>query len=295
MDYQEHHFPSHDATPLYVRETRVAGKICGEVILTHGRGEHSGRYGHVARAFAARGLRLWSYDLRGHGRSGGGRGDVPSYEALLDDLKQVVDFVKARQIGPLFLLAHSLGGQITLNYLLRREFQGAGAIIASPYLRLAFAPPRWRLALAGTARWLWPSLTQPTPLPWTRLSRDQAHLASFPDPELTHHLISARMYHAVRTGALAALAGAPKLRIPLLLIHGAEDQVTSVEATRDFYGRLGSPDKALKIYPQMLHETFNEIGREQVIDDILAWIEERLPVQGDCTAEGAGDALASEK
>ncbi len=234
-----------------------------------------GRYGHVVEALVSSGIEVWSYDLRGHGRSGGRRGDVPSYEALLDDLERVVALALGSGI-PLFLLGHSLGGQITLNFLLTRKADCRGAIVTSPYLRLAFSPPRWRLALAHAARWLWPSLTQPTPMPWSRLSRDQEHLATFPDMQLMHHDISARMYHAVKVAAATALAGAPRFQTSLFLIHGADDPVTSAAATREFFERAGSPDKTLKIYPGMLHETFNEIGREMVFADVIAWIEARL-------------------
>lgn len=274
MKYEQEHLAAHDGTRLFLRAAAVTGKVKAHAVLTHGRGEYSGRYGHVAEALAERGLRLWIYDLRGHGRSGGRRGDVPTYDALLDDLDVVVQ--RARDPGaPLFLLGHSLGGQITLNYLLKRQPECRGAVIGAPYLRLAFKPKRWRRALARAALWLYPSFTQPTPLLWSRLSRDQAHLASFPDLELMHHLISARMYEAVRRGAIDALAGAPKLRVPLLLIHGADDAVTSVEATREFYEHAGSTDKTLRIYPDMLHEPHNEIGRERVIADVIHWIEER--------------------
>ncbi len=275
MKYQEQILTTRDGIRLRVRAAKMDAEARAVAVLTHGRGEHSGRYGHVVEAFAARGVRVWSYDLRGHGRSGGKRGDVPSYDALLDDLGCVVALAQVEAL-PLFLLGHSLGGQITLNYLLQRETSCRGAVVASPYLRLAFAPPRWRLALADAARWLWPSLTQPTPMPWSRLSRDQDHLASFPDMELMHHDISARMYHAVKSGAVGALANAARLRTPLFLIHGADDPVTSVEATREFFQRAGSADKTLTIYPEMLHETHNEIGRERVFSDVIGWVEARL-------------------
>ena len=91
-----------------------------------------------------------------------------------------------------------------------------------------------------------------------------------------HHLISARMFSAVNRGAAEALAGAVRIRLPLLLIHGSADPVTSVAASEEFYERLGSDDKKLSIYPGMLHETHNEIGREQVIEEVLAWLEAHL-------------------
>lgn len=275
MKYQEQTIDSADGIRLFVRSASMEIPPRGVAVLTHGRGEHSGRYGHVVEAFAAHGVRVWSYDLRGHGRSTGPRGDLPSYEALLDDLGGVVACARAESL-PIFLLGHSLGGQITLNFLLNRSGKFHGAVVASPYLRLAFAPPRWRLALAHAARWIWPSLTQPTPMPWSRLSRDEAHLGSFPDMDLLHDQISARMFYAIKTGAAAAHLGAERLRSPLLLLHGGDDPVTSVEATREFYERAGSADKTLKIFPEMLHETHNEIGRERVFREVITWIESRL-------------------
>jgi alpha-beta hydrolase superfamily lysophospholipase len=275
MEFQEKHFPAHDGTPLFMRIAQISGEPRGHVVLVHGRGEHSGRYLHVAEAFAARGLKLIGLDLRGHGRSGGKRGDVPSYDALLDDVDTVVHSVRANGT-PLFLFGHSMGGQIALNYLIDREPPCRGAIIASPYLRLAFRPERWRLLVAHAIRWFWPSLTMQTTLPWSRLSRDHEHLASFPDLDLMHDSISLRMYDAVKRGAERAFLRAAQLRVPLLLLHGAEDSVTSVDATREFYAAAGAKDKTLAIFPGMLHETHNEVDRERVLVAISDWIEARL-------------------
>lgn len=275
MEFREKVLTAGDGTPLHARIGVIRGMATANVVLTHGRGEHSGRYWHVAEAMAERRIRLVTFDLRGHGRSGGKRGDVPSYASLLDDLQLLVSEVDDGAT-PLFLFGHSLGGQITLNYLIERQPRCRGAIIAAPYLRLAFRPERWRVALAHAVRWFWPSFTQRTVLAPVRLSRDAEHLASLPDPALIHDRISARMYHAVKRGAASAMAGASRVHVPLLLLHGAEDSVTSMEATREFHALAGASDKTLKIYPGMLHETHNEIGREQVLADILDWIEARL-------------------
>ncbi len=246
-----------------------------EVVLTHGLGEHSGRYEHVAGRFAEAGIRLIAYDLRGHGRSGGTRGDAPAYRSLLADLGRVLA-EGPRGDGPLFLMGHSLGGQITLRYLLEHPQACRGAIVASPWLRLAFAPSRWRVALARLASRWWPTLIQRTPGEAFRLSRDAPHLASLPEPELVHHVISARLYLAIQESGEMLLAEAPALRTPVLLLHGSADEVTSATATRDFYERAGSKDKRLLLLPDALHETHNDLGREQVLAEILAWVQARL-------------------
>lgn len=261
---------AHDGVQLFLRASGP-GEVKANALLTHGRGEHSGRYAHVAKALAARGIRLWGYDLRGHGRSGGKRGDLPSYAALLDDLDLV-----AKRVGeerePLFLLGHSLGGQITLNYVLDRKPACRGVAVTSPYLRLAFVPEWWRVASAELISKVWPSFTQFAPMHWTRLSRDREHLESLPETDLMHWRISVRMYHAIKKGAADALARAGEFRAPLLLIHGADDPITSVEATREFYDLAGSTDKTLTVFPEMLHETHNELGRDRVIASVADWI-----------------------
>lgn len=250
--------------------------VRAEVVLTHGLGEHAARYDHVAAHFGARGLRLWSYDLRGHGRSSGRRGDVGNYRLLVSDLAQVTAEA-AQGSRPVFLLGHSMGAQIVLQHLLLEKSRGVirGAVAASPWLRLAFAPKRWRLALGRLAMRLYPSFTQPRPTRRELLSRDLDHLAALRAPELMHYCVSARLYFGVVAAGEELLARAAEISTPLLLLHGAADGVTSVEATRAFYDRLGAKDKTLQIYPDAVHELFNDLCRQEAIETVTTWIVAR--------------------
>jgi len=159
-----------------------------------------------------------------------------------------------------------------------------GAVIASPWLRLAFNPPRWKVAVARAAMRLWPRFAQNTDMRFERLSRDQAHLASFPDPALVHRRISARMYFAMLEGGEKLLAAAGQVRTPLFLLHGDDDPVTSHHATCEFFERVGSADKTLRIYPASRHETHNDLDRAEVLRESGEWIAARL---------GAGEAPAA--
>ncbi len=277
---EEHRPKGHptSARGLFVRPGAVEGPVLAEVILTHGHGEHSGRYAHVCEAFRRHGLRVWGYDLYGHGRSEGPRGDIPGYGRYLEDLDAMVG--TARSSGhPVFLMGHSMGGQITINYLLARGMRHReacrGVVVTSPYLRLAFQPAWWRLVLAFGARWLVPSHTQTAPSETGSLSRDQEHLGRLPELELNHHQISARLYHALECGGKRALAGAPQLQTALLLIHGECDSVTSPGASQEFFERAGAVDKTIRMCPGMRHETHNEVGREGVLKEIIEWIAKR--------------------
>jgi alpha-beta hydrolase superfamily lysophospholipase len=267
--------PARDGTRLFVRSSEP-GLVRGSILLTHGMGEHSGRYGHVVRRLNNAGLRVLSWDLRGHGRSEGRRGDIRSYRMLIDDLLEVWALASSGP-GPVFLYGHSLGGQITLNFAVLHKPEAAGLVITSPWLRLAFAPPRWKVSLARIAAHVWPSFTQNTDVVPARLSRDLDFLMAMPDLHLVHHRMSARMYQALTAGAISAALDGVDLPHPILLVHGARDPVTSVAATRQFFRALRSQDKSLLIVPKALHETHNDLCRDNVLKQVTAWIKARLP------------------
>ena len=260
---------------LWLGSARVAEPVRAEVLLTHGLGEHASRYEPVAERLAAHGLRLHAYDLRGHGRSAGRRGDARRYEDLLSDLERVRRAV-ATEGRPLFLMGHSFGAQVTLQYLLTRAVACQGAVIASPLLRLAFAPTCWRLALGRLALALRPGWLLGRPMNPEHLSRDLAHLQALAGPELLHAQISARLFFAMRRLGEDALQRAGELRTPLLLLHGGDDRVTSLAATQEFMERAGSTDKQLLIVPEARHELFNDLGREDVLRTTARWIGERI-------------------
>lgn len=272
--------PAEEGISLWLRKVEMPeAEVRAEVVFTHGLGEHCRRYEHVAAALVSCGVRAWAYDLRGHGRSGGRRGDAPRYELFVEDLGKIVQL--AAQAGhPVFLLGHSFGGQITVRYLegLRegQEFI-RGAVICSPWLKLAFQPAWWRIALARLALWVCPSLAHTTPATPSLLSRDLEYLLSLPDLHLTHRRLSPRLYFAVVAAGQRALDEAGSLRLPLLFIHGGDDRVTCARASHELYERVASKDKTLSLYPDARHETHNDLCRERVLGEICAWISERLP------------------
>lgn len=274
--YEETVVPASEGVSLWMRKVQMPeAEVRAEVVFTHGLGEHSRRYEHVAAALAGCGVRAWKYDLRGHGRSGGRRGDAPRYDLFVEDLGRIVGLASGSG-RPLFLLGHSFGGQITIRYLEQRQAEVQGAVICSPWLKLAFQPAWWRLALARLALWVCPSVAHTTPATPALLSRDMEYLLSLPDLHLTHRRLSPRLYFAILKAAQKALKEAESLRVPLLFIHGGDDRVTCAWATREVYERAASKDKTLSLYPDARHETHNDLCRNRVLAEICAWISERV-------------------
>ena len=148
MNYVDVQWQSADGLQLVGRSWEPAGEPRAVVCLVHGLGEHCGRYQHVAAALTEAGFAVLACDQRGHGRSAGKRGVIPSYDALMDDIGLLLEQASQRYPGkPRFLYGHSLGGNEVINYTLRRKPALAGVVATSPGLRTAFKPPAAQLAV----------------------------------------------------------------------------------------------------------------------------------------------------
>ncbi len=277
MPYTQSHLPVSDSIRLRTQTWTPDGPPRAVVLVTHGLGEHSGRYLHVGQALAAAGFVAVAYDLRGHGRSTGKRGYAPSFNTFLDDLAGVHAWAAGQHPGlKHFLFGHSTGGLITLAFAIRRRPAAAGVVATAPWLDLTYRPPVWKVWLAQVLRRIWPSLTLSHELDaHIPLSHDAAFLASMPDLDLTHSLIGVGLGLELLDVAADTLARAPELQLPLLVLHGEADAAVNPAGSRQFVQQAGSADKALRTYAGMYHEICNETERERVLADIIAWLAPR--------------------
>lgn len=250
----------------------------GIMVVAHGFGEHGGVYAHFAEAIGPPlDLEITSLDFRGHGRSPGRRGVVRRYEDLVGDLRSVVSWARRRHPDlPLFVLGHSNGGQVVLRLALEGIEHFAGVIASNPSIRIAMPVPPGKLKLGKVLLSLAPWFTLRADAPIAGLTRDPSMQERYQSDELRHNRISAPLFFGMIEGGQMLLRRAGEMRTPVLLIVGGEDPIVCPNSTREFYDRLGSEDKTLLFYPWMLHEPFNEVGREQVLGDLTAWLESRI-------------------
>lgn len=252
----------------------------GCVIITHGFGEHIGRYEKLSDRFAEMNLVVVRYDMRGHGRSQGKRGHASSYDIYLNDLGHAIELSRERNPTlPIFLFGHSMGGGLVLNYALRRANKLSGIIASGPWLRLAFSPPAWKTWLAHCIARVLPSFSMPTNLDISKLSHDPEVVKSVEGDTLTNSVISAAAYVGLVAAGEYALAHAAQLKFPLFMMHGTADEVTDIRASEAFFAAAGSTDKTFKPWPGMYHETLNEIDSAPVFQAVVDWLEQRLPPQ----------------
>jgi alpha-beta hydrolase superfamily lysophospholipase len=240
------------------------------VCLVHGLGEHIGRYEHVGAVFAAAGYALLGFDLRGHGKSGGPRGYTPSYDAVLDDITAFIKQARERYPAkPCFLYGHSLGGNLVLNYALRRKPDLKGLIATGPWLKLAFQPPAFKVVLGRTMNKLAPGFSQASELDTAALSHDPKVVEAYIKDPLVHDKISARLFVSTYDSGLYAFDHAAEFPLPLLLMHGADDRITSAGAAAPKY-------VTTRLWEKCLHEIHNEFVQGEVLKTMVAWLDAQV-------------------
>jgi acylglycerol lipase len=276
MQHFEFGWQTEDRLWLYAQSWQPETEPKGVVCLVHGLGEHSGRYPHLAAFLNQAGYALLTFDLRGHGKSEGQRGHAPSCEALLDDISRFLTEATERYPDcPCFLYGHSLGGNLVIKYALRRYPQLAGVIATGPLLRTAFEPPAWKLTLAKIMRSLWPTLAMSNELDRQGLSRDPEVVRTYNEDPLVHDRLSARLGMDMLEAGLWALEHADEFPLPLLLMHGGADRLTSPQASRGFAAQAGERC-TLKIWDGFYHEIHNEPEQGQVFGYLVEWLNGKL-------------------
>lgn len=245
------------------------------VIMVHGLGEHIYRYEEWAKEFNRKNLGFAGVDLPGHGRSDGKRGHIKSYRDLYEMLDILIsEAVKTFNGIPVFLYGHSLGGNVVLSYLLRQSPRIRGAVVTSPWLRLAFQPSKAKIMAASLLKYLLPSMVQPSGLVTEHLSHDSDVVDRYRKDNLVHDKISLKLFSDAVKASNYILSHSEGLRIPVLIMHGDSDLITSCEATAGFAEKASHAQ--LKIWKGGYHELHNEHFREEVFAEITGWIEKRL-------------------
>lgn len=266
-----------DGTRLHLRRWSRATVPRGNLVAVHGIGGHGGGFTGLACALADRGWQVWAPDLPGHGLSPGLRGWVPHWSALPAALAAVLAHVRSATTGqpPPLLLGHSLGAAVALDLVLAGPPAAAfpaALVLSNPALD-ANGIAAWRVQMARLLSRLWPRFSLDTGIDMALSSRDPRAVERYRRDPLRHSRCSARLGAGFLATAAMIRQRAPELTLPLLLLQSGDDRVTGPDAAQRFFASAGSADKTLRLYPQSRHELFDDLDRDAVIADLLAWLE----------------------
>ena len=250
------------------------------LVIAHGLGEHSGRYGNVVERLHPRGISIWVPDHRGHGQSDGKRGHVLNFMQYLIDLKSMIELARAGKSDnrKCFLLGHSMGGLIAIYYAQRFSELVDGVVASSPALGMAVKVPAAKKILGSFMSYLWPSLTMGNELDAGKISHDQNVVSAYQNDPMVHDRVSTRFFTELVAAMETVDQQFASLKVPILMQLAGDDHLVNARTARRFFEKLKTTDKTLHVYENLYHEIYNELEgqREKVLTDLEDWLEERV-------------------
>jgi alpha-beta hydrolase superfamily lysophospholipase len=256
------------------------------VLFVHGSGEHCQRYRHVAHFFNKHQIPCVAYDLRGHGLSDGERGFIPCMDAWLDDLECIIEYIR-KNLGltmPLVIYAHGTGCVNCLAHILQRRetrLDCQAMILSTPSICLKERPkflaflasrvvssvsPRFRLPINGNYS--------------NEYTNDKEIVEAYRNDQLVHdRWPSQTICLLLKLGKLLETV-VVQFPVPVMIQHGADDNITPIEMIQKWaQERVKGDDTIFKSWPKHYHEIHNDMGREDVFNHALEWIEKRFKIE----------------
>lgn len=276
MAHQTITWQTQDGLNVFGQTWQPEGKCKAAVCLVHGMGEHSSRYAHVAEYLNKEGIAVLAFDHRGHGKTDGKRGHAPDYDSLMSDVELALQQTKTAFPGvPIFLFGHSMGGNLVLNFALRKNPAIKGVIASAPWIRLAFLPSSFDLFMAKVMVNVYPSFTQGTGLDATAISRITSEVDKYKKDPLVHDKISPAMFMACNPAGEYILEHAEEWTLPLYIYHGIADRLTSYNASKEFIAKA-TGEVTWKSWEGGYHESHNDLDKAKVLLALGDWIKAHI-------------------
>jgi alpha-beta hydrolase superfamily lysophospholipase len=276
MQHTEGKFTGRNDFNLYRQAWLPEGTLKAILLVVHGIAEHSGRYTNLVNYFVSKGYAVYSFDLRGHGKSDGKRSYIERFSYYLDDLQTFFNLVRTENPNTkIFMVGHSMGSTIALDYALEHQRELQGLIISGTTLKAGSSINKASILMAKILSVIMPKMGV-TALDSNGISRDKAVVTAYINDPLNY------------TGKLSARVGAELLKtmemlqsrlseitLPLLIMQGSQDRISDPSSSKLLFDGVSSKDKTMKIYEGFYHEIFNDPERQQVFSDIEAWLKAR--------------------
>lgn len=244
------------------------------MLIVPGFNSHSGYFGWVAEQLATNGFASYAVDLRGRGKSDGERFYVDSFSDYVSDVEGLMAVARAEHPGKrLYVLGHSAGGVIACVFTIENQSELSGLICES--FAYQVPAPDFVLAVLKGVSHIAPH-AHVLALKNKDFSRDPVFVAAMDaDPLIAHETQPTKTVAEMARADERLKREFSSITLPVFIMHGTKDVVTRPSGSQFFYDNVGSRDRTLKLYEGHVHDLLNDVGKEQVMGDILAWLNER--------------------
>ena len=263
-----------DGTPLYASHALPDSRARADVVIVPGLKDHCGRYGHVGEALTRRDYAVHTFDLRGHGRSGGARYYVEHFSEYASDLEAFVARVTTEG-KPVFVLAHSMGAVVACTASLDDRISPDGMALTGAVLLPGTSVSPLLVRSAAVLGKYFPKAPV-LRLDVGAISRDpEVVRRALNDPLTDHGPSAARTGYELLNAARRVLERAEALEPHLLILHGGDDRLADPDGSVRLHEATKDRGSKLIVYPGLYHEVMNEPERERVMSDVVGWLDER--------------------
>ena len=278
MKHLETSYKSHDGIKLYL-QAWMPEKTDASILIVHGLGEHSSRYAHLAKKLVESNIAVFTFDGRGHGKSSLPKPTAyfSDYEDYLKDIDALFGKVKEYVPNvPSFIFGHSMGGGLVAAYALKYKPKGKGIILSAAALKPSDDTSKFLIAASSLVSKIAPRL-KVLQLDSKMISHDPAEVKKYnEDPLVYSEAIPARTGYELLRMIKEIESKSNEFEYPVLMLHGTGDKLTNPKGTEEFFRNIASKDKTFHRYPDLYHELINEIEKEEIMEDILKWIVDRI-------------------
>jgi len=247
------------------------------VVLIHGFGEHSGRYAHIIDRLRQERFGVLCIDFRGHGLSKGKRGYVKQFQDYEEDVKAAIKFVQNKQPpqAKIFILAHSMGALVCLRLMAKMSNTIDGLVLSSPLFALKLPFPPWKKWAVNMLTRIWPNWPFKSTIHGKDLTSDLTIAKGYDNDPLVLKSIPVQAIGQLIAAYEGACDIAPVIKHPFFMQISGIDPVVDPKAAQEWFRKVNNQDATIKIYPDFLHEIYNENRKKEPIDDFIAWLNKR--------------------
>jgi alpha-beta hydrolase superfamily lysophospholipase len=278
MQSREGTFQGEAGLELYYQSWHPSGQPKAVLVIIHGVAEHSNRYRNLVDNLLPGNIAIYTYDQRGHGKSPGQRGYIDSWNEYRTDLKHFLDYVQQVEPDlPMFVYGHSQGALELLDYLINEPISISGTLVSAVPLDSDDAASPLLVAVVKILSRVWPTFSIDSPINPAQLSCDAREVIKYQDDPEVFKILTARWGTEYLKTQDEVREKAASIDQPILIMHGGDDTLCDPKGSQFLYDQVSSADKTLKIYPSYFHEIHNEPGHITVVNDIEAWISDRVP------------------
>ena len=272
----EHAMALEDGTELFYRAWIPREPTRKALVIFHRGHEHSGRLEDIVRDLHLRDVAVFAWDARGHGRSGGPRGYAPSFSCTARDADEFISHVSdthGKRLEDMVVLGHSVGAVTVAEWVHDYAPRVRAMVLVTPALRVKLYVP-----FARTGLRVMQSLLRRRPMFLSSyvkgrlLTHDAEQARHYDLDPLISRKIAVNVLLGLHDTAKRLIADAGAIRTPTLLLAGGADWVVDLSAEREFFDRLGSRLKRMRVFDGMYHDILHEKDRRVVLNDIRVFV-----------------------